>query len=160
MASDLVPNSSTIATGRTPTLYPMCSSPAEIGVATMVRCSLAPTFFSSSSATQPPTFSSRTLRGTRARSARIELSGDYGPRVWPYPTIQKRARMAGWAIDKDWVNALFGDREKSFENAVRLVFSLGDTLFNDPSHHGEPQFRAAMVAGGPRRPRSSHASRL
>ena len=56
--------------------------------------------------------------------------------------------MAGWAIDKSWVSALFGDKEKSFENAVRLTFSLGDTLFNDPRHHGEPQFRAAMVLAG------------
>jgi hypothetical protein len=56
--------------------------------------------------------------------------------------------MAGWAIDKSWVSALFGDKEKSFENAVRLTFSLGDTLFNDPRHHGEPQFRAAMLLAG------------
>lgn len=56
--------------------------------------------------------------------------------------------MAGWAIDKNWVNALFGDKEESFENAVRLMFSIGDTAFDDPKHHGEPQFRAAMVQAG------------
>jgi len=56
--------------------------------------------------------------------------------------------MAGWAIDKTWVSALFGDKEKSFENAVRLVFSMGDTAFDDPRHHGEPEFRAAMVQAG------------
>jgi hypothetical protein len=56
--------------------------------------------------------------------------------------------MAGWAIDRNWVNALFGNQEKSFENAVRLMFSLGDTQFNNPKHHGEPQFRAAMVRAG------------
>jgi hypothetical protein len=56
--------------------------------------------------------------------------------------------LAGWAIDKSQVNALFDDRDKSFENAVRLMFSLGDTAFNSPKHHGEPQFRAAMVKAG------------
>jgi hypothetical protein len=25
---------------------------------------------------------------------------------------------------------------------------LGDTLYNDPRHHGEPEFRAAMVRAG------------
>ena len=56
--------------------------------------------------------------------------------------------LAGWAIDKSNVNALFDDRDKSFENAVQLMFSMGDTAFNSPKHHGEPQFRAAMVRAG------------
>ena len=56
--------------------------------------------------------------------------------------------LAGWAIDKSKVNALFDDRNKSFENAVQLMFSMGDTAFNSPKHHGEPQFRAAMVRAG------------
>jgi len=56
--------------------------------------------------------------------------------------------LAGWAIDKSNVDALFDDRDKSFENAVKLMFSMGDTAFNSPKHHGEPQFRAAMVRDG------------
>jgi hypothetical protein len=56
--------------------------------------------------------------------------------------------MAGWAIDKSWVSALFADGEKSFESAVQLIFASGDTDFDNPQHHGEPRFRAAMVLAG------------
>ncbi len=56
--------------------------------------------------------------------------------------------LAGWAIDKTKVNILFDDRNRSFENAVQLVFSLGDTAFNSTKHHGTPQLRAAMVRAG------------
>ena len=56
--------------------------------------------------------------------------------------------MAGWAIDKARVDNFLSDREKTFENAVRLIFSKGDSNFNSPNHHGEPNFRAAMVMAG------------
>lgn len=56
--------------------------------------------------------------------------------------------LAGWAIDKAWLNGLFSDKDASFENAVRLIFSLGDTEFNSPDHHGTPEMRAAMVRAG------------
>jgi hypothetical protein len=36
----------------------------------------------------------------------------------------------------------------SLETAVSTMFNLGDTLFTDRAHHGEPQFRAAMVRSG------------
>jgi hypothetical protein len=32
--------------------------------------------------------------------------------------------------------------------AVKTLFAKGDTLFNDPSHHGQPELRAAMVHAG------------
>ena len=37
---------------------------------------------------------------------------------------------------------------ENLELGVRLMFSLGDTAFNDPQHHGQPEFRAAMVRAG------------
>jgi hypothetical protein len=33
-------------------------------------------------------------------------------------------------------------------HAMSSDYALGDTAFNDPRHHGEPQFRAAMVRAG------------
>jgi hypothetical protein len=56
--------------------------------------------------------------------------------------------LAGWAIDKSKVSALFDDRDRSFENAVQLMFSMGDTAFYSPKHHGTPKQRAAMVRAG------------
>jgi hypothetical protein len=32
--------------------------------------------------------------------------------------------------------------------AFRTVLEKGDTLFNDPDNHGEPEFRAAMARAG------------
>jgi len=55
--------------------------------------------------------------------------------------------LAGWAYARSspqsqpWV-------KENFELGVRLMFSLGDTAFNDPQHHGEPELRAAMVRAG------------
>jgi len=37
---------------------------------------------------------------------------------------------------------------KSFEKAVIGAFELGDTLFDDPDHHGSPELRASMVLAG------------
>lgn len=34
------------------------------------------------------------------------------------------------------------------ESAARTMFSMGDTAFNSPEHHGQPEFRAAMVRAG------------
>jgi hypothetical protein len=56
--------------------------------------------------------------------------------------------LAGWAIDRAWLSDLFSDKDGSFNNAVRLIFSLGDTAFNSPDHHGTPELRAAMVRAG------------
>ena len=30
-------------------------------------------------------------------------------------------------------------------DAAKRMFKLGDTAFNDPAHHGEPEFRATMI---------------
>jgi hypothetical protein len=59
--------------------------------------------------------------------------------------------LAGWAYAKsfgsgDVVNQ--PDVRKNLELGVKMMFELGDTAFNDPRHHGEPQFRAAMVRAG------------
>jgi hypothetical protein len=56
--------------------------------------------------------------------------------------------LAGWAIDRAWLCDLFSDKDESFNNAVRLIFSLGHTAFNFPDHHGSPELRAAMVRAG------------
>ena len=56
--------------------------------------------------------------------------------------------LAGWAIDRAWLSGLFSDKDESFNNAIRLIFSLGDTAFNSPDHHGTPELRAAMVRAG------------
>ena len=34
------------------------------------------------------------------------------------------------------------------ESAVEALFKRGDTLFDSPAHHGQPEFRAAMVRSG------------
>jgi hypothetical protein len=39
----------------------------------------------------------------------------------------------------------FGFSSMSVLRAVQVLFRYGDTLFNSPLHHGEPEFRAAMV---------------
>ncbi|RTL64367.1 MAG: hypothetical protein EKK41_21625 [Hyphomicrobiales bacterium] len=56
--------------------------------------------------------------------------------------------LAGWAIDKTWLDGLFSDKDASFDSAIRLIFSLGDTEFNSPYHHGTPDMRSAMVRAG------------
>jgi hypothetical protein len=55
--------------------------------------------------------------------------------------------LAGWAYANSLPKAALGMKE-SLERGVKLMFSLGDTEFNDAAHHGEPQFRAAMVRAG------------
>jgi hypothetical protein len=55
--------------------------------------------------------------------------------------------LAGWAYANSLPKAAPGMKE-SLERGVKLMFSLGDTEFNDAAHHGEPQFRAAMVRAG------------
>jgi hypothetical protein len=37
---------------------------------------------------------------------------------------------------------------KKVVDAVKRMFELGDTAFNNPAHHGEPEFRATMVRAG------------
>ena len=55
--------------------------------------------------------------------------------------------LAGWAYARGSPKAEPWVRE-NLELGVRLMFSLGDTAFNDPQHHGQPEFRAAMVRAG------------
>jgi hypothetical protein len=55
--------------------------------------------------------------------------------------------MAGWAYARGSPKAEPWVKE-NLELGVRLMFSLGDTAFNDPQHHGEPELRAAMVRAG------------
>lgn len=38
--------------------------------------------------------------------------------------------------------------EELLEMAIRSFFQIGDYAFNDHTHHGEPEFRAAMVRAG------------
>jgi hypothetical protein len=49
--------------------------------------------------------------------------------------------MAGWFMGG-------GADEGVVEAAVRTLFDKGDYAFNDRDHHGEPEFRAAMVRAG------------
>ncbi len=74
--------------------------------------------------------------------------------------------LAGWAYANTYIPSLsvpdspflirpkrpeFLDKlemNTHLEEGAAVMFSLGDTAFNDPSHHGEPQFRAAMVRAG------------
>jgi hypothetical protein len=55
--------------------------------------------------------------------------------------------MAGWSL-KAWGNMPSQMTERVLETAVREFFLMGDTDFNDRAHHGEPEFRAAMVRAG------------
>jgi hypothetical protein len=36
----------------------------------------------------------------------------------------------------------------ALEEAIGIIFRLGDTEFNKPDHHGQPELRAAMVRAG------------
>ena len=65
--------------------------------------------------------------------------------------------MAGWLLGRV-MNILTPQEHGTFttamltsmnqEEAVEAIFKKGDTLFDDPSHHGQPEFRAAMVRAG------------
>jgi hypothetical protein len=55
--------------------------------------------------------------------------------------------LAGWAFANSLPKSSPTIKE-NLELGVKLMFSLGDTAFNDRRHHGEPQFRAAMVRAG------------
>jgi len=76
--------------------------------------------------------------------------------------------LAGWALGRDpapmhvdpktrygWPDLssyeplrVLKDRQVYVEAAVKALFKRGDYFFNDRSHHGEPEFRAAMVRAG------------
>ena len=67
--------------------------------------------------------------------------------------------MAGWAIarwhSKPLEYGKYGPRDMyEFNGGDQIVteaetmFSMGDAEFNSPSHHGEPNYRAAMVRAG------------
>jgi hypothetical protein len=34
------------------------------------------------------------------------------------------------------------------QEAAKRMFELGDTEFNNPAHHGEPEFRSTMIRAG------------
>ena len=58
-------------------------------------------------------------------------------------------RMITKAIDTPLSESLDEFQERAFsETAVASIFMKGDSLFNDPAHHGEPELRAAMVRSG------------
>jgi hypothetical protein len=59
--------------------------------------------------------------------------------------------MAGWSYGQAYRRNTFQDRQTKavqFEEGVFTMFGAGDTAFGNPSHHGEPQLRAAMVRAG------------
>jgi hypothetical protein len=60
--------------------------------------------------------------------------------------------MAGWFFAQkpklDLSNLADWYIVRDIENAAKTMFSRGDTAFNDPRHHGQPEFRAAMVRAG------------
>lgn len=61
--------------------------------------------------------------------------------------------MAGWAIiqyPEYWHKKDLGEGRAllSLKVAVETLFAKGDALFNSPTHHGEPEFRAAMALAG------------
>ena len=56
--------------------------------------------------------------------------------------------MAGWSIGRQNLGKSDQQRDRSVEGAAITMFKLGNSLFNDPRHHGEPEFRAAMVQAG------------
>jgi hypothetical protein len=55
--------------------------------------------------------------------------------------------LAGWAYAHAYMT-YFVTGELDIETGAKAMFSLGDIKFNSPQHHGEPQFRAAMVRAG------------
>jgi hypothetical protein len=59
--------------------------------------------------------------------------------------------MAGWVCGRNKEKSskmLFSNLATNLDQQANEAFSIGDTLFNDARHHGEPNFRAAMVRAG------------
>jgi uncharacterized protein len=63
--------------------------------------------------------------------------------------------MAGWLLHycQECVKVERSDKttiaiEEMVESTMKSLFEKGDYAFNDRSHHGEPEFRAAMVRAG------------
>jgi hypothetical protein len=54
--------------------------------------------------------------------------------------------MAGWCLGRQ--QAEYRVEPKYIELLVKSLFEKGDTGFYDRDHHGEPEFRAAMVLAG------------
>jgi hypothetical protein len=55
--------------------------------------------------------------------------------------------MAGWMLSDRYRKGEFMLEREVFA-AANSIFEKGDTLFNDRAHHGEPEFRAAMIWAG------------
>jgi hypothetical protein len=59
--------------------------------------------------------------------------------------------LAGWSYGQSYNRNNSQDKETKdlqLEEGVKTIFNTGDTKFGDSQHHGEPQFRAAMVRAG------------
>jgi hypothetical protein len=61
--------------------------------------------------------------------------------------------LAGWYVGNYVKAATPIDSRRALDDATLVafaetMFSLGDKDFNDKAHHGEPEFRAAMVRAG------------
>src|SRR5262249_16082166 len=58
--------------------------------------------------------------------------------------------MAGWRVAQAVRRglALRPFYKNGIDNAAETMFELGDTVFNDREHHGEPHYRAVMVRAG------------
>ncbi|MBV8410368.1 MAG: hypothetical protein JOY64_22270 [Alphaproteobacteria bacterium] len=58
--------------------------------------------------------------------------------------------MAGWSYAQSYKRAKQDSEtmELQLEEGIYTMFSAGDTQFGNRAHHGEPQFRAAMVRAG------------
>jgi hypothetical protein len=56
--------------------------------------------------------------------------------------------MAGWWRGHGHATAGAGKPISNVDREATQMFEMGDTLFNDPRHHGTPQFRAHMVRAG------------
>ena len=59
--------------------------------------------------------------------------------------------MAGWYLRDEIAHDLEGPHlsdEETVEMTIRTFFQIGDYAFNNRTHHGEPEFRAAMVRAG------------
>jgi hypothetical protein len=79
----------------------------------------------------------------------MELHADYMAGWW----LRRRLRLV------EGTRLITGDDSKPpkgssiapasmVKEAAKRMFELGDTAFNDPAHHGEPEFRSTMLRAG------------
>jgi len=82
----------------------------------------------------------------------MTVGHEWGSEPLPTTTDESRPRAPGERSGHAWLSDLFTDKDESFNNAVQSIFSLGDSAFNSPDHHGTPELRAAMVGAGQESP--------